>query len=904
MQLRKIIRYSIAVKRNTSILTLFLFLILCIKGNAQDKPAINEITYDDWYFLSPGPAYINQDGKFIAYKIENLPKNHKTLVLQNIDSSWKRTFIDAGIPIFASVGKKSICYILGQHDSLHIVNLGSRESKSIPNIKSISLINHNTWNSKPKWIAISSRSKSLILINKLTGEKFEFKDIDQMYPIEYGNDAILLLSENKISSLQLSTMKIKEITSLGDSIISISKAVQSPINHKIFTIASKKINGGIVSEIGSFDTIYKTLLTSEDLPIRTDLSKWTLNLTENDSCLNIDLVEQQQFSYSINKTTPLIIWSYQDNKLTPKNHQTPLQPTTSRWVLNTYTGKLTRLQSDTSFIIASNSKWLILSANLENGDMGKNEIQGTPHNIYITNTTTGETYDTKIPFINIAKTSNTLNKIAYFSNDYNKLFVYNLDSKSNQPVMDLSTANGKFKTDSIQEDQPILKYKLLGQSPNFDTIYISDKYDIWMIHTDNKFNPTNITGGYGNKNKIEFKFIQGEYKILQWNQLRYITGFNTITKKAGFYELSKGKEKEPKELYSGSDYITTRPIIMNDHLSVPVPVKAENTEAYLIVKGSTNEPFNLYYTKDFNQLIQVSTLNPTKKYNWITSELINWTLPNGKINQGILFKPENFDSSKKYPLIFYSYENSSDGLNAPLRPKELQGGSDLDIPTYASNGYLVFCPDMYTPVGASLVGATETVKSAITKLSQRQYIDTSKLGIQGASWGGITSEFVITQIPSIKAACIASARGNLISGFNSSAMGYPLLGAFIRGQIRMGKTLWEAPEIYIKNSAIMYADKINASVLIMHTTKDATLGFEDAKEFYNALRVLGKKVWLLEYTEYSHGVRGTAATDFSNRMRQFFDYFLMNKEAPDWISKKTLSVITKNSYETKNSSTK
>ncbi len=893
------IRKHSGSQRLIGILTIIFYSCTSIMVFSQDKPTINDKSYDNWYYISQIPALINPDGNYIAYTIENLPKNHKTLSIQNIDSSWKRTFIDAGDPIFINTGKKSICYVLGQHDSLYILQLGSSEVEIIPNVKSISLIQPHTWSTAPQWISISTKDHYLTLINKITGKKFKYKDIDQVYPLENGDQVLLLLSHNKVSRLQLKNMNIKALTNDKDSITSIYKAIQDREKNKMFTIIGKKENGSITTEIGIYDSTYKRVLNSKDLPEKTTLTNRTLNLTENDSCINIDLVAQQNYSYGISKNIPLIIWSYLDNKLTPKNHQNLPESTISRWSLNIYNGKLLRIQSDTSFILGSNPKWIIMSPKIENGDMGKNEIHGTIPNIIIANAATGEAYDTKVPINNLTKISNSLNKIVYFSNDYNKLMLYNLDTRKRYSIMDLSESNMKFRIDSLQEDQAIFKYKIVGQSKNFDTIYISDSYDLWMISTDNNFNPINITGGYGNKNKIDFQFIQDVYTTFNWEQLKYITGFNTITKNTGFYRISKGRE--PKELYNGPYYIVTRRLIMNDYLGVPCPVKSEKNEAYIIVKGTTQESFNLYYTKDFIHLKKLSTVCPEKKYNWITSELVTWTLPNGKINQGVLFKPENFDSTKKYPLIFYSYENSSDGLNAPLRPNTLQGGSDLDIPTYTSNGYLIFCPDMYTPIGASLIGATETIQSAIATLSKRRYVDTSNIGIQGASWGGITSEFVITKIPGIKAACIASARGNLISGFNSSAMGYPLLSQFTRGQIRMGKTLWEDPEMYIKNSAIMYADKIKASVLLMHTTKDGTLGFEDAKEFYNALRVLGKKVWLLEYTEYSHGLHGSAALDFSTRMRQFFDYYLMNKEAPDWISKKTLSETLGNIYETKNS---
>ena len=101
-------------------------------------------------------------------------------------------------------------------------------------------------------------------------------------------------------------------------------------------------------------------------------------------------------------------------------------------------------------------------------------------------------------------------------------------------------------------------------------------------------------------------------------------------------------------------------------------------------------------------------------------------------------------------------------------------------------------------------------------------------------------------------------------------------------QNRIGATLWERPDLFIKNSAIFQADRMNTPLLMMHTKSDGICPLNNAIELFMALRRLGKKAWLLQY-EGTHTVEGKSATDFSIRMAQFFDYYLKGGSAPLWM---------------------
>ena len=83
----------------------------------------------------------------------------------------------------------------------------------------------------------------------------------------------------------------------------------------------------------------------------------------------------------------------------------------------------------------------------------------------------------------------------------------------------------------------------------------------------------------------------------------------------------------------------------------------------------------------------------TKDYNWGTAELFKWKAYNGKESMGIVYKPEDFDPEKKYPMICYFYETLSDNLNTYYAPAPIR--SAINIPFFVSRGYIIFLPDIH-----------------------------------------------------------------------------------------------------------------------------------------------------------------------------------------------------------------
>src|SRR5699024_10687398 len=103
-------------------------------------------------------------------------------------------------------------------------------------------------------------------------------------------------------------------------------------------------------------------------------------------------------------------------------------------------------------------------------------------------------------------------------------------------------------------------------------------------------------------------------------------------------------------------------------------------------------------------------------------------------------------------------------------------------------------------------------------------------------------------------------------------------------QSRIGKTIWEAPALYVENSPLFGVPNIKTPLLIMHNDNDGAVPWYQGIELFTAMKRLDKPVWMLQYNGDEHNLmQNKNRMDLSIRMRQFFDYFLQDKPAPKWL---------------------
>ena len=281
----------------------------------------------------------------------------------------------------------------------------------------------------------------------------------------------------------------------------------------------------------------------------------------------------------------------------------------------------------------------------------------------------------------------------------------------------------------------------------------------------------------------------------------------------------------------------------------------------------------------------MSDANPQQnQYNWGSIELVDWISLDGKKLKGMLVKPENFDASKKYPLLVNFYEKSSNGLHRHRHPKAER--SSLNYSFYASRGYVIFNPDVEYRVGYPGESAYNCVIPGVTSLIEKGFIDADNIGVQGHSWGGYQIAYLVTKTNIFKAAESGAPVPNMISAYGGIRWWTGLSRQFQyeHTQSRIGGTPWEYPSRYIENSPIFNIDKINTPLLIMHNDADGHVPWYQGIEFFVSLRRLGKPSWFLNYNDEPHWpLKHKNRKDFNIRMAQFFDYYLKGTGKPAWM---------------------
>ena len=416
-------------------------------------------------------------------------------------------------------------------------------------------------------------------------------------------------------------------------------------------------------------------------------------------------------------------------------------------------------------------------------------------------------------------------------------------------------------------------YGVAGWTKNDESILIYDRFDIF------KFNPktgqhTRLTNGRNTNTVYRYIRLDNEERFLDLSKKWLLSTFNETTKNSGYYEYN-AKRNRGKQLVDGP-YSYSRPI------------KAKDKNEVLFTRQSFIDFPNLRVSNlSFKKQTVISDANPQQKeYNWGTIELYKFTSLEGKALTGLLVKPENFDPTKKYPMLVNFYERSSNGLHRHRAPSP--GRSSINYSFYTSRGYVIFNPDVVYRDGYPGEGAYNAVIPGVTSLVDKGFIKKDKIGAQGHSWGGYQVAHLATKTDIFAAIESGAPVVNMISAYGGIRWWTGLSRQFQyeHTQSRIGGTPWQYPMRYIENSPIFNIDKINTPILIMHNDADGHVPWYQGIEFFTALRRLGKTSWFLNYNKEPHWpLKMQNRKDFNIRMAQFFDFYLKDAPKPRWMQR-------------------
>lgn len=442
--------------------------------------------------------------------------------------------------------------------------------------------------------------------------------------------------------------------------------------------------------------------------------------------------------------------------------------------------------------------------------------------------------------------------------------------------------------DDHDYEKPI--YGLAGFSSDGKAALVYDRYDVWSLPLEGG-QPACLTKGEGAKQEIRYRVVQlnargggggrggggrggGPQEPVDLAKPLLLSAFGEWTKKSGFSELPPGQA--PTSL-----------LWLDKAVGTPTPAK--NADRVILTQQTFNEYPNYWVAdKRLTSPRQVTDAMPDifKDFAWGTKTLVDFKNSRGVKLQATLTLPAGYEPGKKYPMIVYFYELMSDTHHSFSFPVY---DDRPHMSTYASNGYLVLQPDVRYVIGRPGSSALDCVTSAVKRVIELGYADPKRIGLQGHSWGGYQSSFIVTQTDMFAAVVTGAPPTNLTSfvGTLYRSSGTLQQGITEVGQVRMGrdKTPWSAEALYESQSPVHHAPKITTPFMILHGTADGSVDYGQGLEFYAAARRLGKPVILLSYPDEAHHLgRRENQKDFQIRMRQFFDHYLKGEPAPLWMT--------------------
>lgn len=423
---------------------------------------------------------------------------------------------------------------------------------------------------------------------------------------------------------------------------------------------------------------------------------------------------------------------------------------------------------------------------------------------------------------------------------------------------------------------------------NDKSFIMSDKFDLWRFDPTGKNAPVCLTESYGRKNGLQMSFVQlrrntipqslarlGAETQIGESEIITLKVFDRNTKENGFASVSVRKP--------GIKQIFTRPG------TFPSVSKALNAEVTAYRKGDFLHSYDIYTTEDFfTSEYQWSHINPQQdSYLWGDMRLVHWKAYDGTPLDGLLVTPENLDTAAKCPMLIYFYEKNSETLYSYRTPAPSR--STVNIPFYASRGYVVFIPDIVYKEGHPGESGYNCICSGAEAMCEQfSFIDKSRMGIQGQSWGGYQTAYLVTRTDMFAAAGAGAPVGNMTSAYGGIRWESGMVRAmqYEHGQSRIGKSMWEEGglDLYIENSPVFHTQNVTTPTLIMHNDADGAVPWYQGIEFFMALRRFHHPAWLLQYNDEAHNLKERRnCKDLSVRLQQFFDHYLKGEPMPAWM---------------------
>ncbi|PIC79865.1 peptidase [Sporosarcina sp. P18a] len=282
---------------------------------------------------------------------------------------------------------------------------------------------------------------------------------------------------------------------------------------------------------------------------------------------------------------------------------------------------------------------------------------------------------------------------------------------------------------------------------------------------------------------------------------------------------------------------------------------ARDAEFALLTVSTMTNPGELYrQTIATGERIKLTSFNEDwlKRVALVEPETIHYT--NDHVNiQGWLMKPANFIEGKTYPLIveIHGGPHAMYGFTYfhEMQVLAAQGYGVLYVNPRGSHGYSqAFVDAVRGDYGG---GGYEDIMAGLDEvLKTENWIDETRLGVTGGSYGGFMTNWIVGHTNRFKAAVTQRSISNWISFFGVSNIGYYFTDWHLKAKMTDVDTLWN-------QSPLKYAENIETPLLILHAERDFVCPIEQAEQLFITLKDLGKETEFVRFPESDHNMSRT-----------------------------------------------
>ncbi|MEI8047369.1 MAG: DPP IV N-terminal domain-containing protein [Bacteroidota bacterium] len=259
-------------------------------------------------------------------------------------------------------------------------------------------------------------------------------------------------------------------------------------------------------------------------------------------------------------------------------------------------------------------------------------------------------------------------------------------------------------------------------------------------------------------------------------------------------------------------------------------------------------------------------INPLKNFKLGTTSFVTLKADDGSNLYGRIILPVGFDSTKKYPTLVYVYG----GPHSQLVTDTWLGGANLYFNYLASKGYIVWTLDNrgtsnrgadFEQVIHRRLGDIENKDQmvGVNYLKSLPYVDASRIGIDGWSYGGFMTLTLILRNPGV---------------FKVATCGGPVIDwkyyEIMYGE-RYMDTPEQNPEGYKKACILNYVDQLDSKLLVIHGAQDKTVVWQNSLQFIQTCIEKGKQLDYFVYPQHEHNVSGTDRLHLYRKLSEYYD---------------------------------